>query len=64
MYADNEITAWGLILADMTHHIASALESEGFGTKADLKLRLAEAFQFEIAAPTTGHATAPGSAAN
>jgi hypothetical protein len=68
MYAEhgvaNEIMAWGLILADMTQHIASALEAEGFGDPADLKLQLTEAFQAEIARPTTSHDTTPGSQAN
>ena len=68
MYAtdgvESEIAAWGMILADLTHHIASALEAEGLGAKVDLKQRIAAAFQVEVAAPTTDHATTPGSGAN
>lgn len=62
--ADNEVPAWGMILADMTHHIASALEAEGLGDTADLKHRIAAAFNSEIGQPTTKHDTGPSAGAN
>jgi hypothetical protein len=64
MYAESgasrEISAWGIILADITHHLAAALEAEGLGVKADLKERLVEAFQHEISTPSSDHATKRG----
>jgi len=49
----DEITAWGIILADLTQHIANALSAEGFGARSELHEQLVEAFSKEVSAPTT-----------
>jgi hypothetical protein len=50
---EDEITAWGIILADLTQHIANALSADGFGARADLHEQLVEAFNKEATSPTT-----------
>jgi hypothetical protein len=51
--ADREIAAWGVILADLTQHIADALSADGFGNRADLHEALIEAFNQEVGSPTS-----------
>jgi hypothetical protein len=48
-----EITAWGIILADLTQHIADALCADGFGDRSDLHDQLVEAFNGEVESPTS-----------
>ena len=50
---EQEITAWGIILADLTQHIANALSANGFGARADLHEQIVEAFNKEAASPST-----------
>ena len=51
--AGEEIAAWGIILADLTQHIANALSAEGFGNRAELHDQLVEALTKELGAPTS-----------
>ncbi len=57
MYAkdgpDKEIAAWGIILADLTQHIADALNAEGLGSRAELFESLVDAFGQEVSEPTS-----------
>jgi hypothetical protein len=48
-----EITAWGVILADLTLHIADALSADGYGDRSDLHGQLIEAFNAEVESPTS-----------
>jgi hypothetical protein len=50
---DKEIAAWGVILADLTQHIADALSSKGFGARDDLFVALVEAYEQEVSDPTS-----------
>lgn len=52
---EREIAAWGIILADLTQHIADALSAEGFGNPSDLHERLVQAFSTEVDSPTSSH---------
>jgi hypothetical protein len=50
---ETEIKAWGIILADLTQHIANALSAEGFGARSDLHEALVEALTQELNDPTS-----------
>jgi len=62
--ASGEITAWGLILADMAGHVADALSAEGMGSRTDLLEALAERFNQEVASPTSERSGERGTEAN
>lgn len=51
---EREIFAWGVILADLTQHIADALSAHGLGPRADLFTALVDAYDREVSEPTSG----------
>ena len=57
MYAGDgvsrETSAWGIILADLTGHIADALCADGMGERAQLVQAIFESFEAEITDPTS-----------
>jgi len=61
---DREISAWGIILADLTGHIADALSAEGMGAKAALFEAIVERFNEEVSAPSSERMGKVGSEAN
>jgi hypothetical protein len=54
MWAEQPET-WGILLADVAHHISEAAATEGRYTQRQILQSIADRFAAEVAAPTAEH---------
>ena len=51
--ADNEIKAWGIVLADIAQHLSDALAAQGLGSREKMLKAVMAEFASEIGSPSS-----------